>query len=1052
MMSFRIALLLLTSVVFAQQFFPNYPQLEWQVKETKHFYVHYTSETAWTAQNAAKIADEVFPAICEFYNFTPPKKYNLVLKDVDDYANGGAYFFNDKIEIWAQNLDYPMRGTSHWLYNVLTHELTHMVNIQASMKSPKRLPYGFLQWFAYEKERRSDVIRGFPNVIVSYPLSSVNIPVWFAEGTAQYQNPDAKYDYRDSHREMIMRDRFRYDEVLSYNDMGVFGKNSHGNETNYNQGYSFVDYLTKRFGDSVLSNIIDANARWENITFEASFEEATGVPADTVFADWKSVTAAFYNTRLATIAENMHYGKGLERDGFANLYPRFSPDARQVAYLSNKKSDYWSQNQLLLKTLGSGEEKVITSYVASGPAFSPDGRYLVYSKIQPSTIYGNNYHDLYIYDLEEEEEYQISKGLRARHPDWSVNNELVFVISQDGTGMVYRWQIDTQKLAADYQSHQIEIHSGKVHPGTSKGRIDAELRTFDIRMDNLPEAVTTYKAGVQYYLPRFSPDGKKLVYSTSNGWGRSIQMADLVTGKVSAWLDARADVRDPAFGPDGNRIYFTSDKTGIFNLYSCTVDGSDEQLHTNVIGGAFLPDLRADKLVYAYYDSIGYKIHHFDEIAVVDPALATYREDYPEFIPQSTFTNDATLMEGGENYNPTFKNYLILPRLFIDYGTIKPGAYLINTDPLDRWTFIAGFGINMDLERDIYLNATYNGFLPSVYIEMFNTTAKTKDAFETIIGGTEGNYDYLRIPREVRFNLLRLSTGAELTFGPNNLRAELIYNKYDATISNEEVFEPVSQTLYEDFDFSYTYLKGPQLSLSYSFDSRKRDRFTDIAPLGGRYAFARVTHEHNQFIDGIEPRAVAAEKFIDYNFNRFELTWEEFFRVPGTRYHSFSLRFTGGAIDQSTDDFFNFYAGGLLGMRGYSYFSIGGRFMAQYQASYKFPLLMNIDKKFLFIHLNHLFVNVYGDFGNAWDEVELPSIESYKKDVGVQLRLDVFSYQLFPTRVFFDVAYPLDTFNYVDPEFDIDVRYQREPRFYFGILFDFDFRERIGGPVWRGLH
>ena len=40
------------------------------------------------------------------------------------------------------------------------------------------------------------------------------------------------------------------------------------------------------------------------------------------------------------------------------------------------------------------------------------------------------------------------------------------------------------------------------------------------------------------------------------------------------------------------------------------------------------------------------------------------------------------------NYNPDNLNTLIMPRLFIDYNTIKPGFYMISTDVLDTRTKI----------------------------------------------------------------------------------------------------------------------------------------------------------------------------------------------------------------------------------------------------------------------------------------------------------------------------------------------------------------------------
>ena len=389
-----LLLLFFISPLISQQFFQNHPELSWRVYETENFRVYYTQETAWTAKKASLIAEEVFVNISRFYDFKPDKKYDLVLKDVDDYSNGGAYFFNDKVEIWSENLDYPMRGTSHWLYNVLTHELTHMINIQASIKTSKTIPFGFLQIMSYEKEFRKDVIRGFPNVIASYPISSVNFPVWFAEGTAQYQNSWSRHDYRDSHREMVLRDRFVHDRVLSYSSMGVFGKNSIGNESAYNQGFSFVKFLATTYGDSILEKIVRENSHMGNWTFESAFESAVGIDVEIAYDNWVEERQQFYSKQLSLIKEHLVIGTPLERDGFANLSPRFSPDGRKVAYLTNRQSDYWSQNKLILKDISTGAEIKVADRVASASAFSPDGRYLAYSKTLDDNSAGSMFNDI----------------------------------------------------------------------------------------------------------------------------------------------------------------------------------------------------------------------------------------------------------------------------------------------------------------------------------------------------------------------------------------------------------------------------------------------------------------------------------------------------------------------------------------------------------------------------------------------------------------------------------------------------------------------------------
>ena len=111
---------------------------------------------------------------------------NFVVNDLSDIANGATDYYGNRIEIFASALDFEFRGTHNWLRNVITHEFTHMVQIQASLKMSKNMPAIYLQWINYENERRPDVLYGYPNVIVSYPISGVGVPAWFAEGVAQY--------------------------------------------------------------------------------------------------------------------------------------------------------------------------------------------------------------------------------------------------------------------------------------------------------------------------------------------------------------------------------------------------------------------------------------------------------------------------------------------------------------------------------------------------------------------------------------------------------------------------------------------------------------------------------------------------------------------------------------------------------------------------------------------------------------------------------------------------------------------------------------------------
>ena len=135
----------------------SYNHLKWLTIESDHFKIHFQEGNSRSAQVVSRIAEEVYKPITELYEHEPNTKVSIVLKDREDYSNGAAYFFDNKIDIWIPALDTPLRGTHNWLRNVITHEFTHIIQIQASMKSARRYPAAYVQWLNYEEIRRPDV-------------------------------------------------------------------------------------------------------------------------------------------------------------------------------------------------------------------------------------------------------------------------------------------------------------------------------------------------------------------------------------------------------------------------------------------------------------------------------------------------------------------------------------------------------------------------------------------------------------------------------------------------------------------------------------------------------------------------------------------------------------------------------------------------------------------------------------------------------------------------------------------------------------------------------
>ena len=234
------------------QMWHNHPELNWETFETEHFVFYFHKGTERSANEAAEIAEKIYKPITDLYQFHPNSKTSIIVKDTDDIANGAAYYFDNKIEISALPLNFELRGSHRWLNNVITHEFAHIVSIGASMKYSRRFPFTFIQSISYEDEKRKDVLTGYPNSIISFPLPNVSMPPWFAEGVAQYMYSDANYDYWDSTRDMIIRDKIYNNSLFTISEMSTFGKMGIGNECVYNHGFYFVSFIVDKYGEETL--------------------------------------------------------------------------------------------------------------------------------------------------------------------------------------------------------------------------------------------------------------------------------------------------------------------------------------------------------------------------------------------------------------------------------------------------------------------------------------------------------------------------------------------------------------------------------------------------------------------------------------------------------------------------------------------------------------------------------------------------------------------------------------------------------------------------------
>lgn len=577
----------------------EYPfnHLDWYTIESDHFMIHFQKGNSRSAQVVSRVAEEVYYPLTDLYGHEPDSKVSIVLKDREDYSNGAAYFFDNKIDIWVPALNTPLRGYHKWFRNVIAHEFTHIIQLQAAMKRSRHLPAMYFQWLSYEDVRRPDVLYGYPNGVITMPFATVNISAWLAEGTAQYQRQGWSFDTWDSHRDMILRTRVLSDTYLDFSEMSTFSsKNSLDRETIYNQGFAFTIYLANRFGEEVLADITAKASQKGTYEIDQAIEDATGISGHELFQDFISQKKEYYTDAVNQLSYTD--ADTVEGDGFYNFHSTVSPDQNTLAFLSNRGRDY-SRVSLYLKNIGDSSDtksahiplmkldnphfgghatyscgfsdKPLVYFISSAFSFSPDGKELIYSR-QDITKYGESYSDLYRLSLNNpKKRKQLTHGKRLESPAWSPVDSTVAAI--------------------------------KRHDGTTN------LVRYHLAADSI-EQLTHLDHGQQVFNPTWTDDGNNIYFSQADTSKRSIWVYDLESRSAKPVLQhPYIDYRNPKVGPDQQYLYYSSDTDGIYNIYRIPLAGGEQEKLTSVLGGAFMPEVTEDgTLYYSEFVKDGYKI------------------------------------------------------------------------------------------------------------------------------------------------------------------------------------------------------------------------------------------------------------------------------------------------------------------------------------------------------------------------------------------------------------------------------------------------------------
>ncbi|MCP4725534.1 MAG: hypothetical protein GY863_10880 [bacterium] len=925
----------------------------------------------------AEIAEDIYTPVTKTYKFEPDSKIHFIVRDHDDYANGITYFYDNKIEIWATPLDFILRGSSAWLTNVITHEFTHMIQLQAAKKMPRKIPSIYLQVMDYEDEKRPDVLYGFPKRVISYPLSGIVMPNWYAEGTAQYETMKMGYESWDSHRDMIIRLRTLNNELYSLVEMGVFGKTSLGNESVYNQGFSFVSYLAREFGDDILEKITRLMGGMFSVRIEAALKKATGINSKELYSRWRRELEDKYNAQAYKVRSNPEQGRVFDTKGSSNIFPVWMGNSDNVAYISNGKSDYISATSLYMQNINETSRKRLMIKVDSHPAYNEKINSIVYSKHRKNEDH-SHFYDLYLYNMDTEKETRITESMRSVYPSFSPDGSKVyFVKGNDGTSNLYSYTIESKMLTK----------------------------------------LTDFSNFEELFASSVSPDGGKIAISVGSKFGRDIAIIDSDGSDFTYVLEGLEDERNPGFSPNGEKIYYSSDRNGIYNIYEYDLETGSSRAVTNVLGGAFMPAVNSKgQLIYSLFTLEGYKLALIDKIRytgiendVIDKYSGKTSEKESEIV---SFPDYET-----KPYEYESLNIFFLPRIMMDYGKPKLGLYTYGGDALDKYTFFAGAAFNKDKDRDLFAIFDYKKFRQTIFLELYNLTRHTSFDDEHYDYGYDVDLGFWEVDLGIRQKITE----------EQEYQVKTVYGRQWSNVD-------VNVTGTSLRPLRYDYYKGLNFNINWRYDNVVSRMDMEINPSFGRRIMIDYWLNYDQiFEDFIVKDYMLDELYKNYNYHKIVFDYKEYIGTPFILDRSsLSLHIEGGFIDRPVDDFLHFFSGGLTGIKAYSFYSIEGRKKLNTTITYRFPVLTEIGRQIGPWYFDKLYASASYQAGNAWSDGSI-GFGDLKKGIDLGIRMDMFSFYIYPTKVGFNAAYGFD-------EFETANRLEGKTwKFFLTLLFGYDF-------------
>lgn len=531
------------------------PDEDWRAFQTQHFRVTFPAGLDALSVRAADRAERAYQALAERFADPPSGSIELVLTDHTDVSNGFASPFpSNRITIFARPpLDgFALQYFDEWLELVITHELAHIFHLDQTNLVGRAI---------------RTVFGRVPSTWPLFPEAA--LPGWAIEGLATYYESELTNAgrVRGTYHDMVLRTAELEGEFESLGQaLGESPVWPLGDRA-YVYGSRMLTHMAGEGGDSAVAAFSDAvRTQWIPYRINSAAKKAFGRSFSDAWPEFRSQAAEQLERLGPATTEFEPVGRG----GYLELHVRPGAGGRVLYAVSDGRSE----THLRLQD-DAGSRSLLRTNGIAVPAWLPDGGLVFHQREFVDAYRLRN--DLYRWSPDGTV-VRLTRGGRLSHP------------TVDSAGSL---AIAVQDTAGGNRLVEVDLETGRIRPlAASAG--PSPLYAFPALSPNGRWiAVTRWLPGARYGIVLLDRAGNLIHEVTADG----------------------AIDQTPAWTPDGRWLLFSSDRTGVQNLFAVSVDSESGEVGplrqvTHVLTGVTQPavDLRMEWIYASVYHADGWRI------------------------------------------------------------------------------------------------------------------------------------------------------------------------------------------------------------------------------------------------------------------------------------------------------------------------------------------------------------------------------------------------------------------------------------------------------------